>query len=75
VVVNNLSVSFLQLVRRILRQTFVVCKNKSWNMEWVMEISQVFEELFLSSHTGLGFSLHMTEIYLEELAKVYQKLE
>lgn len=67
---NNLFV-FSQLVRRILRQTFIVCKDKSWDMEWVVEISQVFEELLLSSQTGLGFNLHMTEIYLEELAKVY----
>lgn len=55
----------------MLRQTFVVCKNRLYDMEWVTEISQVFEELLLSSQTGLGFSLHMTEIYLEELAKVY----
>nr|XP_012224792.1 PREDICTED: ribosomal RNA processing protein 1 homolog [Linepithema humile] len=61
---------FSMLVRRILRQTFVVCKDQLWDIEWVTEISQVFEELLLSPQTGLGFSLHLTEIYLEELAKV-----
>lgn len=60
----------LQLVRRILRQTFVACKNQSWNMEWITEISQMFTRLFLHVKTDLGFKLHVTEIYLEELAKV-----
>ncbi|XP_018345198.1 PREDICTED: ribosomal RNA processing protein 1 homolog isoform X2 [Trachymyrmex septentrionalis] len=61
---------FSMLVRRILRQTFVVCKNHSWNMEWVTEFSKIFTQLFLHVKTGLGFNLHVTEIYLEELAKV-----
>ncbi|XP_071558732.1 ribosomal RNA processing protein 1 homolog [Temnothorax nylanderi] len=61
---------FSMLVRRILRQTFIVCKNQSWDMEWVTEISRMFTQLFLHAKTGLGFNLHVTEIYLEELAKV-----
>ncbi|KAG5333466.1 RRP1L protein, partial [Acromyrmex heyeri] len=61
---------FSMLVRRILRQTFVVCKNHSWNMEWVTEFSKIFTQLFLHVKTDLGFNLHVTEIYLEELAKV-----
>ncbi|EGI59908.1 Ribosomal RNA processing protein 1-like protein [Acromyrmex echinatior] len=61
---------FSMLVRRILRQTFVVCKNHSWNMEWVTEFSKIFMQLFLHVKTDLGFNLHVTEIYLEELAKV-----
>ncbi|XP_025267297.1 ribosomal RNA processing protein 1 homolog isoform X3 [Camponotus floridanus] len=61
---------FLMLVRRILRQTFVTCKDKSWDIKWVTELSQMFLELFLHPKTTLGFNLHMTEIYLEELAKV-----
>ncbi|KAG5323394.1 RRP1L protein, partial [Pseudoatta argentina] len=61
---------FSMLVRRILRQTFVVCKNHSWNMEWVIEFSKIFTQLFLHVKTDLGFNLHVTEIYLEELAKV-----
>ncbi|XP_018364160.1 PREDICTED: ribosomal RNA processing protein 1 homolog [Trachymyrmex cornetzi] len=61
---------FSMLVRRILRQTFVVCKNHLWNMEWVTEFSKIFTQLFLHVKTGLGFNLHITEIYLEELAKV-----
>ncbi|XP_011139786.1 ribosomal RNA processing protein 1 homolog isoform X2 [Harpegnathos saltator] len=60
---------FSMLVRRILRQTFVVCKDKAWDMQWIKEISQIFEKLFLCPKTNLGFSLHVTEIYLEELAK------
>ncbi|GAB1865225.1 Ribosomal RNA processing protein 1-like protein [Camponotus japonicus] len=61
---------FLMLVRRILRQTFVTCKDKSWDIEWVTELSQMFLQLFLHPKIALGFNLHMTEIYLEELAKV-----
>ncbi|XP_050459340.1 ribosomal RNA processing protein 1 homolog [Cataglyphis hispanica] len=61
---------FLMLIRRILRQTFVICKDKSWNIKWVTELSQMFLQLFLHPKTGLGFNLHMIEIYLQELAKV-----
>ncbi|KAL0112733.1 hypothetical protein PUN28_012183 [Cardiocondyla obscurior] len=61
---------FSMLVRRILRQTFIVCKNQSWDLEWVTEISQIFTKLFLREKTSLGFNLHVTDIYLEELAKV-----
>ncbi|XP_032691284.1 ribosomal RNA processing protein 1 homolog isoform X2 [Odontomachus brunneus] len=61
---------FYMLVRKILRQTFIVCKDKAWDMHWTKEISQIFEKLFLCPKTNLGFSLHVTEIYLEELAKV-----
>ncbi|KYQ47017.1 Ribosomal RNA processing protein 1 like protein [Trachymyrmex zeteki] len=61
---------FFMLVRRILRQTFVVCKNHSWKMGWVTKFSKIFTQLFLHVKTGLGFNLHITEIYLEELAKV-----
>ncbi|XP_011164266.1 ribosomal RNA processing protein 1 homolog [Solenopsis invicta] len=61
---------FSMLVRRILRQTFVICKNQSWNMEWVTDISQIFTQLFLHVKTAQGFNLHVTEIYMEELAKI-----
>jgi len=40
-------------------------------MEWVTEFSKIFTQLFLHVKTGLGFNLHVTEIYLEELAKVF----
>ncbi|XP_029670914.1 ribosomal RNA processing protein 1 homolog [Formica exsecta] len=61
---------FLMLIRRILRQTFVTYKDKSWDIKWVTELSQMFLQLFLHPKTGLGFNLHMIEIYLQELAKV-----
>ncbi|XP_014485003.1 PREDICTED: ribosomal RNA processing protein 1 homolog isoform X2 [Dinoponera quadriceps] len=61
---------FSMLVRRILRQTFVVCKDKAWDMSWVKEISGILEKLFQCPQTNLGLSLHITEIYLEELAKI-----
>lgn len=62
-------------MRRIVRQTFVVCKNKLWDMEWVMEISLIFEELLLHPKTPVGYNLHLTDVYLEELAKVLKYIE
>lgn len=53
----------------------MVCKDRSWNIQWVTDISNIFKELFLHPKTGLGFSLHVTDIYLEELAKVFLKIK
>jgi len=39
-------------------------------MGYIEKISELFEELILNPKTCLGFNLHLTEIYLEELAKV-----
>ncbi|EZA49980.1 hypothetical protein DMN91_011404 [Ooceraea biroi] len=61
---------FYMLVKRILRQTFVACRNNSWDMEWVTNIADVLEKLFLDPKLSLGFKLHITFVYLEELAKV-----
>lgn len=61
----------LQLVRRILRQTFVKCKEKSWDIEWIKDISLLLEKLLTDPKTCLGLSMHITEVFLEELSKVY----
>lgn len=66
----NHCINFFQLVRKIIRQTFEVCKKQSWNKDWVVEVGKVMQEILTDSKTSLGLSLHITEIYMEELAKV-----
>lgn len=61
---------YLQLVRRIIRQTFQKCKENLWDIEWIKDISEIFEKLLIDPKICLGFTMHITEIYLEELAKV-----
>ncbi|XP_046743593.1 ribosomal RNA processing protein 1 homolog [Diprion similis] len=61
---------FQMLVRRIIRQTFTMCKNKLWNRDWVDGVTKIIEDLLVESKATIGFSLHVTELYMEELAKV-----
>lgn len=61
---------FAMLVRRIIRQTFQVCKNRTWDVEWMRDLSQLLEEVLLSTKISLGFKMHVTELFWEELAKV-----
>lgn len=57
-------------MRKILRQTFEMCKKQDWNKEWVCGTAKVIEEILLDPKTCLGLNLHICEIYMEELAKV-----
>lgn len=61
---------FEMLVRRIIRQTFVMCKKTSWNEDWTKGVGTVIEAVLLEPKASLGFNLHLTELYMEELAKV-----
>ncbi|XP_076635230.1 ribosomal RNA processing protein 1 homolog Nnp-1 [Colletes latitarsis] len=61
---------FSMLVRRIIRQTFKKCKENSWDIEWVKGISEVLEKVLVDPKTCLGFSMHLTEVFLEELSKI-----
>ncbi|XP_043278275.1 ribosomal RNA processing protein 1 homolog [Venturia canescens] len=61
---------FQMLVRRIIRQTFVMCRLKSWDREWTKGSASIIENILLDPKTCLGFSLHLTELYMEELAKI-----
>ncbi|XP_054005019.1 ribosomal RNA processing protein 1 homolog [Hylaeus anthracinus] len=61
---------FSMLVRRIIRQTFVKCKQSSWDMEFIEDISEILETLLVDPKTCLGFSMHLTEVFLEELSKI-----
>ncbi|XP_058806264.1 ribosomal RNA processing protein 1 homolog [Phymastichus coffea] len=61
---------FHMLVRKIIRQTFVMCKNQSWNKQWVVGVAKVIEDFLLDPKICLGLSLHITDLYMEELAKI-----
>lgn len=60
----------MQLVRKIIRQTFEVCKKYFWNEEWITAIGKVIQDILLDPKSSLGLNLHITEVYMEELAKV-----
>ena len=47
-----------------------MCKKQSWDKDWVAGVGIVIEEILLDPKAYLGFKLHITEIFMEELAKV-----
>ncbi|OAD58885.1 Ribosomal RNA processing protein 1 like protein [Eufriesea mexicana] len=61
---------FCMLVRRIIRQTFQKCKEELWNIEWIKAISKMLENLLIDPKICDGFSMHITEVFLEELSKI-----
>lgn len=61
---------FAMLVRRILRQTFQILNDNKWNSEWVKGFIEILEHLLLDEKFCLGFKMHVTELYWEEVAKV-----
>ncbi|XP_076641671.1 ribosomal RNA processing protein 1 homolog Nnp-1 isoform X2 [Halictus rubicundus] len=61
---------FCTLVRRMIRQTFIKCKERSWDIEWVKGLSEILEKLFVDPKICLGFNMHITEVFLEELSKI-----
>ncbi|XP_015437069.1 PREDICTED: ribosomal RNA processing protein 1 homolog [Dufourea novaeangliae] len=61
---------FSMLVRRIIRQTFVKCKERSWDIEWIKGFAEILQKLFIDPKICLGFKMHVTEVFLEELSKI-----
>nr|XP_033327776.1 ribosomal RNA processing protein 1 homolog isoform X2 [Megalopta genalis] len=61
---------FCMLVRRMIRQTFIKCKERSWDVEWVKGFTEILDKLFVEPKICLGFKMHITDIFLEELSKV-----
>ncbi|KAG5316777.1 RRP1B protein, partial [Acromyrmex insinuator] len=64
--------SFFTLVEMIIRQTFVICKNQSWNMKWVTKFAKMFTQLFLHEKNE-DFTMYMAEMYVIESAKICGK--
>ncbi|KAG5323393.1 RRP1 protein, partial [Pseudoatta argentina] len=61
--------SFDMLAGMIIHQTFVVCKNQSWNMKWVTKFAKMFTQLFLHKKNE-EFTMYMAEKYVLESAKI-----
>uniref|UniRef100_A0A1B6CAA2 Ribosomal RNA processing protein 1 homolog n=1 Tax=Clastoptera arizonana TaxID=38151 RepID=A0A1B6CAA2_9HEMI len=60
---------FLMLVRRIVRQSFVLIQKVNWNDEDVTYLADMYFGVLSQANT-LGLKLHLIEIYCEELAKI-----
>jgi len=64
---------FMMFTRRFLRYTFRFVAAKEWNTDLVEKVVEIFRrELVLCpiAETSLGFQLHFTDVFLEEIAKV-----
>ncbi|GJQ85946.1 Nnp-1 [Trypoxylus dichotomus] len=63
---------FLMLVRRLLRQGFVILKKNEWNLKIIKDFNNILSATILNvaNPPPSGFVMHFTEVYLEELAKI-----
>jgi len=64
---------FMMFTRRFLRHIFKFVGTKEWEKGLVEKVVEIFrDELVLCpvADTSLGFQLHFTDVFLEELAKV-----
>ena len=55
----------------IIRQTFVVCENQSWDMIWITKFTKMFTQFFLREKNE-EFIIYMAKKYVVESAKVYR---
>jgi len=63
---------FMMFTRRFLRYTFRFVASNTWQNDLIEKVVNIFrEELILCpiSNTSLGFQLHFTDVFLEEIAK------
>merc|ERR1712029_1154330 len=64
---------FMMFTRRFLRSSFKYLADKDWDEDLTKQLVEILKnDLVLSpdSKTNIGFRLHVTDVYLEELAKV-----
>jgi len=64
---------FMMMTRRFLRQVFKFNSKHKWNQDVTTCIRDVLADNLLLreiSETSLGFQMHVTDLFLEELAKV-----
>lgn len=62
----------LQFIRKFLHQTYQLLKKLNWELKWVKRFRKVMKKTVLSTSDAvpLGLKMHISDIYLEELAKV-----
>ncbi|CAL1291602.1 unnamed protein product [Larinioides sclopetarius] len=64
---------FMMLVRKFLHQCFQLLKNKSWKVKCIIGVLNVLKKTVLSpcdESAPFGLKTHISDIYMEELAKV-----
>ncbi|GFT45181.1 ribosomal RNA processing protein 1 homolog A [Nephila pilipes] len=64
---------FLMLVRRFLHQGYQLLKNLKWEVKYIKAFVKTLKNTVLSPSSEsvpLGLKIHISEIYMEELAKV-----
>lgn len=63
---------FMMLVRRCARQMLVLVHQHSWPVELIELLNGQLSLTVLRSSASIGFFMHFTELWLEEVAKVSQ---
>lgn len=69
---------FMMMVRTMLKETFNYLSSKKWEKELVKEFNKIMLKYPLNINDGAipdGISYHISDIYLEELAKVGNTLK
>merc|ERR1719500_2209720 len=67
---------FMMFTRRFLRYTFKFVSQSEWSPETLTELMGIFRDSLILCHqskANIGFKLHVTDVFLEELAKVAQE--
>lgn len=64
---------YIQLVRRVTRQMFAVLHKHNWNPKYIDLLNTQLEKTVLKNTASIGFLMHFTDIFLEEVAKVSQR--
>ena len=63
----------MMFTRRFLRSIFKFVAKHDWQDDLILEVTDLFEKdvvLCPQSKCNIGFKLHVTDVFLEELAKV-----
>lgn len=61
---------FMMLVRRVIRQMLVLLDQNGWPVELLEKLNAELSSTVLRSSCCVGFFMHVTELWLEEVAKI-----
>jgi len=64
---------FMMLIRRFLHQCYQLLKHLKWNLKWIKRFRKVMKKSVISGSAEsapVGLKMHISDIYMEELAKV-----